>query len=439
MTREFISQLLTALDNPRVQMKIIQIATGEIFAEENTPSYDAGESSLSCASVEKTGSEEEIRAAFEQLQQENGSLTRECDRLTEQTKKAESIILHLESTLEQSEKQRRLADEIIRDFQVSIQQSEKNKQEQENLVEELRSSIRRFEEEQQKKDLLIEELRSSLSESGNERQRTDRLLEELQASLTQAEREKEEAQTALSGLQLSEKQQQNDRLIEELQTSLSQAEREKKIFRDESERLETDNARLYTENHALRGKISAKDNEILSLQDEIQHFKARDQEFQASLLQYKDFAYKQKTAISAYTSHYGNIDKFYQLYRSMDISVQQALYRSLSAENPEQFFACGIQWNSIKALWDFISTKLSVYDKAKIESLTKIWEYFFSLYAQITGEYERLFTNVAQQFDEMLHTRTGDSSTVQMEILEVLLQGYRNRQTQEIKKSVVRT
>lgn len=486
MNHEFISQLLTALDDPRVQQKIIRIASGEIFsgasdlfqnqrefagsfpdmeiseavpeinpaiesseADLDTPIAAAGLSDdaraeISLMPTQADSASEDFHLAFEQIQEENRTLAREHAQLTEQTKKAESIILHLESALRQSEEQRKLADEIIREFQQSVEETRLHKQQSENLIADLRVSLSQSEQEKQQSETLIRELRGSMSRLENEKRQSEEQIAELQDSLHQTSREKQEAVTALGELRSSMGQSEqhkhhSDSLIQDLQSSLDQMKREKKIFREETERLETDNARLYTENHSLKGKIAAKEKEILSLNSEIQQLRTKEQEFQAALLQYKDFTYKQKTSLSAYALRYANIENFYHLYRSLDISVHQALAHTLSADSPELFFAYGIQWNSIKGLWDFISTKLNVYDKSKIETLTKIWDYFFRLYAQISQEYERLSANAGQQFDEELHQRSADSSVSHSEVSEVLLQGYRNKRNQEIKKSIVRT
>ncbi|MDO4720577.1 MAG: hypothetical protein Q4A78_07935 [Peptostreptococcaceae bacterium] len=486
MNREFISQLLTALDDPRVQQKIIRIASGEILSDASDPFQSqteftghfpdmeiseavsginpvvesaaadldapiagAGLSDDTRAEIplmptQADSASEDFHLAFEQIQEENRNLAKEQAQLTEQAKKAESIILHLESALRQSEEQRRLADEIIQEFQQSVAETQMQKQQSESLIADLRDSLSRSEQEKQQSDALIKELQDSMNRLESEKRQSEEQIAELRDSLRQTSTEKQEAVTALGELRSSMGQSEqhkhhSDDLIRDLQSSLDQMKREKKIFREETERLETDNARLYTENHSLKGKIAVKEKEILSLNSEIQHLRTKEQEFQAALLQYKDFTYKQKTSLSAYASRYGNIENFYHLYRSLDISVHQALAHTLSADSPELFFAYGIQWNSIKGLWDFISAKLNVYDKSKIETLTKIWDYFFRLYAQISQEYERLSANAGQQFDEELHQRSADSSASHSEVSEVLLQGYRSKRNQEIKKSIVRT
>lgn len=138
-------------------------------------------------------------------------------------------------------------------------------------------------------------------------------------------------------------------------------------------------------------------------------------------------------------SKYGQIDAYYQTYLGLDSSIRSDLSTVLNDESPERFMFWGSQWHNIEALWQFIDISLSQnrFGQETVDILAKIFDYFFELYRNMTGNYERILTVEGETFDETIHKRSKDSRAAG-KITRVFLCGYRGIYNKKTQKSVVR-
>lgn len=140
-----------------------------------------------------------------------------------------------------------------------------------------------------------------------------------------------------------------------------------------------------------------------------------------------------------YEKCYSRLDRCYQLYVRLGDRVHEDLSRVLSADSPESFFARGVQWGNIEALWEFMDSCIQrkTYTQETLGTLGEIFDYFFEQYGKMAGTYERLCTEAGDEFDEKFHKRSGDS-LVAGRVTQVILQGYRGTSNKKIQKSVVK-
>lgn len=139
-----------------------------------------------------------------------------------------------------------------------------------------------------------------------------------------------------------------------------------------------------------------------------------------------------------YQNNFEKMEKQYQSYLLLDSNIHKDLSRVLSIKSPEQFVCWGCQWGNIEALWEFMDIAITQKrcDQETIIILESIFDYFFELYRDMTGSYERIRTEVGEEFDEKVHKRSGESR-VSGRISKVVLRGYQGIYNKKIQKSIV--
>lgn len=140
--------------------------------------------------------------------------------------------------------------------------------------------------------------------------------------------------------------------------------------------------------------------------------------------------------MQTYENSYRELESIYRMYNSLNEELHRGLERVLCADSAELFLAWGIQWENLEALWDFLSYCVRDLEEEERNSLCKVFDYLFEVYQKVNLCYERLNTQVGDEFDEDIHTR-GYNSAVGGRITKVLLQGYRGIRKDKIKKSIV--
>ena len=139
-------------------------------------------------------------------------------------------------------------------------------------------------------------------------------------------------------------------------------------------------------------------------------------------------------------SSWKDVRESYDTYLSLSSEVRESLKGIFRGGTIEEFFSCGVQYENIESLWDFIKIGVLEEKETDSKSLIFIFIFFFKAFNKIFASplYVMEETNQGQLFDYDLHIRTG-SSKVMGQISYVLLPGYRNAKTNKlIKKSVVK-
>lgn len=220
--------------------------------------------------------------------------------------------------------------------------------------------------------------------------------------------------------------------LEQLRQMLCQEKEEKVKALRQAEELRQARDQIEQQSQGAKWEMESAKKALEKLQEENRILKAREK-------QYADCMEEAKTVRSYYENGFRQLDTYYRMYFQLGEEVHEDLIRVLSTKSPEVFLCWGVQWGNIEALWAFLDINLSMgkYSQNTLEALGKIFDYFFELYREMNGNYERLDTKAGDEFDEDFHKRSGNS-LVAGQISQVLLRGYRGITNKKIKKSVVR-
>lgn len=220
--------------------------------------------------------------------------------------------------------------------------------------------------------------------------------------------------------------------LERLRGILREEKEEKRNAREQVEALKQAVSQTELQNRRVQKELEAVRMDLKGLQEENRALRARE-------AQYIDCVEEARKVKSRYEKGFGQLDTYYRMYLQLGEAVHEDLVRVLSPKSPETFLCWGVQWGNIEALWAFLDINLSMgkYPQDILEVLGKIFDYFFELYREMNGNYERLDTKAGDEFDEDFHKRSSNS-LVTGQISQVLLRGYRGTANKKIKKSVVR-
>lgn len=220
--------------------------------------------------------------------------------------------------------------------------------------------------------------------------------------------------------------------LERLRGILREEKEEKRNAWEQAEALRQAASQTELQNRRVQKELEAVKMDLKGLQEENRALRARE-------AQYIDCVEEAKKVKSRYEKGFGQLDTYYCMYLQLGEAVHEDLARVLSPKSPETFLCWGVQWGNIEALWAFLDINLSIgkYPQDILEVLGKIFDYFFELYREMSGNYERLDTKAGDEFDEDFHKRSSNS-LVTGRISQVLLRGYRGTTNKKIKKSVVR-
>ena len=129
-------------------------------------------------------------------------------------------------------------------------------------------------------------------------------------------------------------------------------------------------------------------------------------------------------------------------YKNLSEDTLYSLENVFLIRDFSSFLYCGVQYDNIEALWDFIKSEINRNKSNKdIKVLKEIFYYFFDAHNKIydSPKYELLKyeTEIGDNFDDDFHIR-GNNSKPSGEIREILLYGYKIINNDRVmKKSVV--
>jgi len=207
----------------------------------------------------------------------------------------------------------------------------------------------------------------------------------------------------------------------------------------------SDNARvirnLEDEKSRYSSELSDKNRTIQTLNTKIDglqkdNLQVKDLERQISTLK------EQKSQMEAENrklkERFADLEAVYQLYLSLPTDNKNSLKSIFKGDTLEEFIFCGVQYDNVESLWDYI--KNEAINGHDIKPLQRIFDCFFKAYNTNYEPplYQKTTTACGETFDTSQHIR-GAGSSVSGEIKEVVLQGYENTRTGKlIKQSVVR-
>lgn len=231
------------------------------------------------------------------------------------------------------------------------------------------------------------------------------------------------------------------------------------VYDEKVEFLEEEVIDLKNENSILSEQIKEalltemeKDKEIEELKEKCKNLnkklqdtlKLMDVEKQNNMLIYKNLTDKDEKFEKMVKNYlqmekkYLVLENIYLIYNNLPEDTKHELGEVLKGDDVESFVFSGAQFDNIELLWDFIKDKIIQGETKEVESLEKIFDYFFKRFNSIYDEplYELIEEN--ETYDSKLHTKISDSKT-NNNIKEVLLKGYKNVNSLKVlKKSVVK-
>lgn len=182
-----------------------------------------------------------------------------------------------------------------------------------------------------------------------------------------------------------------------------------------------------------------KENDLNKVKKEIDELKLNNENLKNQLIdlneikkENEDFRNKvtELEKIKKVYDKYARLENVYKKYLGLGEVVIRDLERILNSaqaasSSPEIFMAYGIQEGNIIALWEVIATNIEQYSTLdKLEDLQKIFEYFLSLYKEVSyKKVESWYPTEGDFFDERFQTRTSNSNAVG-KIEKVLLPGF---------------
>lgn len=190
------------------------------------------------------------------------------------------------------------------------------------------------------------------------------------------------------------------------------------------------NERLTKENENLRDEIEEKKSDISKLNAEIQKLNGELHSIQTKEQKVRKEYENEMQKNAEWQENYGDIDRMYKLYMSLEAKVYKDLERVLNPEgqicqNAENFFAYGVQEDNIFALWNVMSMKHQEYESLHVlDKLKQLFCYFINNYNNIsTKECTLYLPLVGEEYDEREQNRTSDGN-VSGTIEEVILPGF---------------
>lgn len=190
------------------------------------------------------------------------------------------------------------------------------------------------------------------------------------------------------------------------------------------------NERLTKENENLRDEIEEKKSDISKLNAEIQKLNGELHSIQTKEQKVRKEYENEMQKNAEWQENYGDIDRMYKLYMSLEEKVYKDLERVLNPEgqicqNAETFFAYGVQEDNIFALWNVMSMKHQEYESLNVlDKLKQLFSYFINNYNNIsTKECTLYLPLVGEEYDEREQNRTSDGN-VSGTIEEVILPGF---------------
>jgi hypothetical protein len=136
---------------------------------------------------------------------------------------------------------------------------------------------------------------------------------------------------------------------------------------------------------------------------------------------------------------YQEAEELYDSIQHLSEKTRNSLKRIFKGTTVQDFIICGVQYENISSLWDFIKNEIIEGREIERETLIAIFQYFFQVYSKTydTPLYKTQEVQINDFFREDLHIRASNSK-VSGNITEILLPGYISINGKIIKKSIVK-
>ncbi|MGE7664826.1 hypothetical protein ACQKMN_03825 [Ureibacillus composti] len=182
-----------------------------------------------------------------------------------------------------------------------------------------------------------------------------------------------------------------------------------------------------------------KEKEIARLQQEIELKKKEINQYQIQTRQLNKKLECYFNELQKRRTDYREAEELYEAVQQLSETTKKSLKGIFKGETVQDFIVCGVQYENISSLWDFIKNEIMEGRELEREMLLSLFEYFFQEYSKTfdTPLYKRQEAKLNEVFREDLYIRAPHSQ-ISGDITDILLPGYVSINGKIIKKSIVR-
>ena len=179
--------------------------------------------------------------------------------------------------------------------------------------------------------------------------------------------------------------------------------------------------------------------EIAKLQQEIESKKEEINEYQIKIKHLNEKMESYFNELQKRKADYREVEELYEAVQQLSETTKNSLKGIFKGETVQEFIVCGVQYENISSLWDFIKNEIMEGREQEREILFALFQYFFQEYRKIydTPLYKMQEVKMNEVFREDLHIRALNSK-ISGTITDILLPGYLSINGKIIKKSIVR-
>ena len=175
--------------------------------------------------------------------------------------------------------------------------------------------------------------------------------------------------------------------------------------------------------------LSSKDDEIKRINNDLNETNEK--------LKRKQTEYdKLKEQIKDKYGEFDKISEVYEVYCSLSNDTKTQFERAIDTQSPISFIMSGSETGNLESIWDAVCRSIREWEEKELEVLKKSMDLFFEYNKQVYRSFERLRTETGDEYDYKKHDRMSDSDTGG-NIVEVILEGYRNIKTNKIEKRTI--
>ncbi|WHY57071.1 hypothetical protein [Peribacillus simplex] len=185
--------------------------------------------------------------------------------------------------------------------------------------------------------------------------------------------------------------------------------------------------------------LREKEKEIAKLQQEIESKKEEISEYRImiDLLNEKMDSYFNE--LQKRRADYREAEELFEAVQQLSETTKNSLKGIFKGGSVQEFIVCGVQYENISSLWDFIKNEIMEGREQERVILLALFQYFFQQYSKTydTPLYNLQEVKMNEVFREDLYIRALNSK-ISGNITDILLPGYMSINGKTIKKSVVR-
>ncbi|MGE7907707.1 hypothetical protein ACQKNS_25435 [Peribacillus sp. NPDC094092] len=189
----------------------------------------------------------------------------------------------------------------------------------------------------------------------------------------------------------------------------------------------------------LKELLREKEKKIAKLQQEIQSKQEEISEYQIMIHQLNEKMEFYFNELQKRRADYREAEELYEAVQRLSENTKNSLKGIFKGSSVQEFIVCGVQYENISSLWDFIKNEIMEGREQERGILRALFQYFFQEYNKTydTPLYKLQEVKINEVFRENLYIRALNSK-ISGNITDILLPGYMSINGKTIKKSVVR-